>query len=77
MEREFERGEEVFIRDFPLGKALNIQGKIVGFLPGDYYNVLLMTGLNEGKIHKFKSWSLVREKDVERMENGSRLSLEG
>ena len=76
MDREFNRGDEVFIRDFPWGKPLNVIGKIVGFLPNDHYNVMLSNGLNEGKIVTFKSWSLIRKKDVRRMENGSRVPLE-
>lgn len=76
MDREFNRGDEVYLRDFPLGKPTNIRGKIVGFLPNDYYNVLLMSGLNEGKITKYRSWSLIREKYVRRAESGPRVSLE-
>ena len=76
MDREFNRGDEVFIRDFPWGKPLNVSGKIVGFLPNDKYNVVLSSGMNEGKIVAFQSWSLIRKKDVERMENRSRVSLE-
>ena len=76
MDREFERGDEVYLRDYPLGKPVNIFGKIVGFLPNDYYNVLLMNGLNEGRITKYRAWSLIRKKDVRRMENGERVPLE-
>ena len=76
MDREFYRGDEVFVRDFPWGKPLNVAGKIVGFLPNDRYNVMLSSGMNEGKIVAFQSWSLIRKKDVERMENRSRVPLE-
>ncbi len=76
MDREFNRGDEVYLRDFPLGKPINVFGKVVGFLPNDYYNVLLLNGLNEGRITKFKSWSLIRKKDVKRMESGEWLPLE-
>jgi hypothetical protein len=76
MDREFNRGDEVYLRDFPLGKPTNIKGKIVGFLPNDYYNVLLMSGLNEGKISKYRSWSLIREKYVRRAKDGQGVSLE-
>tara|TARA_B100000902_G_C27157590_1_gene837002 strand:+ start:28 stop:261 length:234 start_codon:yes stop_codon:yes gene_type:complete len=76
MDREFDRGDEVFIRDFPWGRPLNVIGKIVGFLPNDQYNVMLSSGLNEGKIVTFKSWSLVRKKDVRGIEDGTRVRLE-
>ena len=76
MDREFNRGDEVFIRDFPWGKPLNVSGKVVGFLPNDRYNVVLSSGFNEGKIVTFESWSLIRKKDVRRMENGERVPLE-
>tara|TARA_Y100001973_G_C4927518_1_gene199375 strand:- start:60 stop:293 length:234 start_codon:yes stop_codon:yes gene_type:complete len=76
MDREFNRGDEVFVRDYPYGKPLNIFGKVVGFLPDDCYNVMLGNGLNAGKITKYRSWSLIRKKDVRRMENGCGLSLE-
>ena len=75
-EREFEIGEEVYLRDFPMGRPLNVYGKVVGYVNPDYYNVMLKSGLNSGQIKKFKSWNLIREKDVRRMENRSRLSLE-
>ena len=76
MDREFERGDEVFVRDYPYGKPMNIFGKIVGFLPDDCYNVMLSNGLNEGKITMYRSWSLIRKKDVDRMENRSRVPME-
>jgi|APSaa5957512535_1039671.scaffolds.fasta_scaffold940412_1 hypothetical protein len=76
MDREFDRSEEVCLRDYPLGKPTNIYGKIVGFLPNDYYNVLLLNGLNEGRITRYKSWSLIGKKDVGRVENGIGVSLE-
>lgn len=52
-----------------MGNPLNVHGKVVGFLPGDYYNVMLSNGMNEGKIYRYKAWSLIREKDVEREKN--------
>ncbi len=76
MDREYNRGDEVFIRDFPWGKPLNITGKVVGFVSNDTYNVMLRSGMNEGKIVAFKSWRLIRKKDVRRMENGERVPLE-
>ena len=66
MDREFKRGDVVYLRDYPMGNPLNVHGKIVGFLPGDYYNVMLSNGMNEGKIYRYKAWSLIRGKDVER-----------
>ena len=42
---------------------MNIRGKVVGVLPGDYYNVLLRDGLCEGQIKKFKFWKLLLDKD--------------
>lgn len=76
MDREYDRGDEVYIRDFPWGKPLNIFGKIVGFLPSDCYNVMLCSGLNEGKIVAFNAWSLIRKKDVRRTESGEGIPLE-
>ena len=76
MGREFNRGDEVFVRDYPYGKPLSIFGKIVGFLPDDCYNVMLGNGLNAGKITKYKAWSLIRKKDVRREEEGSRIPLD-
>ena len=76
MDREFNRGDEVYIRDFPLGKPLNVSGKIVGFISGDQYNVKLSSGLNEGKIVTFRSWSLIRKKDVKRDKNWEGIPME-
>ena len=76
MDREFNRGDEVFVRDFPWGKPLNVTGKVIGYLSNDRYNVILNSGMNEGKIVAFQSWSLIRKKDVERMESGSWVPLE-
>ena len=36
---DFERGDIVYIRDFPFGKPTRIYGKVVGILPGEYYNI--------------------------------------
>ena len=63
---DFERGDIVYIRDYPLGKPTRINGKVVGILHGDYYNILLTNGLNEGKIIAYKSYQLIRKKDVPR-----------
>ena len=54
----YRRGEEVQILDYPFGKPLGIRGKVVGILPNDFYNVLLLTGVFEGQIKKYKHWTL-------------------
>jgi signal peptidase I len=61
---DFERGDIVYIRDFPFGKPTRINGKVVGILHGEYYNILLTNGLNEGTIISYKSYQLIRKKDV-------------
>lgn len=58
---EIHKGDQVWIRDYPLGRPLSIYGKVVACLGNDYYNVLLLTGMNEGKIKKYKSWSLSKK----------------
>ena len=63
MSNNFSRGDVVWIRDYPFGRPMNIRGKVVGVLPGDYYNVLLRDGLCEGQIKKFKFWKLLLDKD--------------
>tara|TARA_B100000900_G_C20419699_1_gene650410 strand:+ start:150 stop:398 length:249 start_codon:yes stop_codon:yes gene_type:complete len=63
---DFERGDIVYIRDFPFGKPTRVNGKVVGVLHGEYYNVLLTNGLNEGMIISYKSYQLMKEKDVSR-----------
>ena len=63
---DFERGDIVYIRDFPFGKPTRINGKVVGILHGEYYNILLTNGLNQGTIIAYKSYQLIREKDVPR-----------
>ena len=60
----FERGDMVYIRDFPLGKPTKIMGKVVGVLANEYYNILLTNGLNEGKIVRYKSYQLIHRKDA-------------
>ena len=76
MGREFDKEDEVYVRDYPLGKPTNIIGKVVGFLPNDYYNVLLLNGLNEGRITRYRSWSLIGKDDVGRVENRAWLPME-
>ena len=63
---DFERGDIVYIRDFPFGKPTRINGKVVGILHGEYYNILLTNGLNQGTIIAYKNYQLIREKDVPR-----------
>jgi hypothetical protein len=60
----FERGDIVYIRDFPLGKPTRIKGKVVGVLANEHYNILLTNGLNEGKIIRYKSYQLIHWKDA-------------
>ena len=63
---DFERGDIVYVRDFPFGKPTRIYGKVVGVLHGEYYNILLTNGLNQGTIIAYKNYQLIREKDVPR-----------
>ena len=60
----FERGDIVYIRDFPMGKPTRIKGKIVGVLPNDFYNILLTNGMNADTIRRYKSFKLIDERDV-------------
>ena len=63
---DFERGDIVYIRDFPFGKPTRIYGKVVGVLHGEYYNILLTNGLNQGTIIAYNNYQLIRKKDVPR-----------
>ena len=63
---DFERGDIVYIRDFPFGKSTRIYGKVVGILHGEYYNILLTNGMNQGTIIAYQSYQLIRKKDVPR-----------
>ena len=63
---DFERGDIVYIRDFPFGKPTRIYGKVVGILHGEYYNILLTNGLNQGTIIAYNSYQFIRKKDVPR-----------
>lgn len=63
---DFERGDIVYIRDFPFGKPTRIYGKVVGILHGEYYNILLTNGLNQGTIIAYQSYQLMNKKDVPR-----------
>ena len=60
---DFERGDIVYIRDFPFGKPTRIYGKVVGVLHGEYYNILLTNGLNQGTIIAYQSYQLMNRKD--------------
>ena len=61
---DFERGDIVYIRDFPFGKPTKIKGRVVGVLHGEYYNVFLTNGLNEGTIIAYKNYQLIHRKEV-------------
>lgn len=65
IDNDFVKGEEVWIRDYPMGRRLNVRGKIVGVLDDNIYSVLLLSGLQEGKIRKFKFWSLMYKENDE------------
>ena len=55
---DYKKGQKVYIRDYPFGHPLNVVGEVVAVLGNDYYNVLLKSGLLEGKIKKYKYWPL-------------------
>ena len=61
-EDDIRKGDAVYITDFPFGRPINAKGKVVADLGNDFYNVLLDTGMNEGKIIRFKKWSLIKKK---------------
>jgi hypothetical protein len=63
-EREFNRGEIVFIRDYPMGKPLMVHGSVVGFVGKDKYNIKMLNGLQEGNIVLYDSWRLISEKEA-------------
>ena len=52
------KGDEVVITDYPFGHKTKTTGVIVGVLDDDYFNVLVKTGLTEGRIIKHKYWRL-------------------
>ena len=55
---KYKRGHRVFIRGTLFGSPLKVVGEVVGFVDSDFYNVLIKTGINEGKIIKYKYWEL-------------------
>jgi hypothetical protein len=61
---DFERGDIVHIRDFAFGRPTRIKGKVVGVLHGEYYNIFLTNGMNEGTIISYKGYQLIDERDV-------------
>ena len=63
-DRQFERGDTVYIRDYPMGKPLMIYGKIVGFVGQENYNVKMQNGLQEGTIVLYNVLRLIAEKDA-------------
>ena len=58
---EINKGDQVWIRDYPLGRPLSIYGKVVAILDDSHCNVLLLNGMNEGKIKKYKFWSVSKK----------------
>ena len=48
-----------------MGRNTNIRGRVMGVLPDDKYAVMLLNGLNEGQIIKYKYWFLRKESDTE------------
>ena len=60
----FERGDTVYIRDFPMGRPTRVKGIIVGVLPNGFYNVRLVSGMNADTIRRYKSFKLIDERDV-------------
>jgi hypothetical protein len=62
-ERDYKRGEIVYIRDYPLGRPLNVFGKVVGFVGEDRYNVKMLSGLQEGAIITYSNLRLISEKE--------------
>jgi len=62
-ERDYKRGDIVYIRDFPLGKPLNVFGKVVGFVGRDKYNIIMLNGMQEGTIITYSNLRLMSEKD--------------
>tara|TARA_B100001248_G_C27359264_1_gene445488 strand:+ start:57 stop:320 length:264 start_codon:yes stop_codon:yes gene_type:complete len=69
MEREFEVGQKVYLRDYPMGRPLNIFGKVVGYSGKQYINVLLMNGINAEQIKPYKQWDLMSEECVLSLRN--------
>jgi len=61
----FKKGDKVFVRDFPFGKPLNVRGTVVGKIGQEHYNVLIDTGILEGKIIKYKYWKLMHVQNRE------------
>ena len=55
----FKKGDKVSVRDFPFGKPLNVTGTVVGKVGEEHYNVLIESGILEGKIIKYKYWKLM------------------
>ena len=56
--KDIKKGDKVYIRDYPLGRPLNIEGEILGKVGRDSYNVLIKNGLLEGDIITYKYWKL-------------------
>lgn len=56
--KTFLRDDEVSILDRPMGHRSRLYGRIVGVISEDFYNVLMLNGLQEGNIVGYRSWSL-------------------
>jgi hypothetical protein len=55
---EFQKGDEVWILDFPFGRPLNVKGVVIGKSGDEHYNILIQTGMLEGDVVKYKYWKL-------------------
>jgi hypothetical protein len=55
---KFKKGSKVHLLDYPFGRPTKVVGEVVGILEYGYYNVKALSGMNEGKIMKFKYWKL-------------------
>ena len=63
-EKDFNRGETVFVRDYPMGRPLMIYGTVVGYVGQNKYNIKMLNGLQEGNIVLYDGWRLISEKEA-------------
>ena len=56
---EYKVGDQIYLRDRRMGRAMKIKLKVVGVLPQDYYACMIETGLNKGNIKIYKYWDLI------------------
>ena len=54
----YNRGDVVYIRDFPFGKPTKIKGEVLAYLKNNFYNIRINNGLEEGKIKKYSEFQL-------------------